>query len=70
VKEEGIMVTVNEQFLGGEGERMKALKDVSPWNLARALFQHPVRPAMTPTVYVDLRRGETLTYEDVIARRV
>lgn len=64
------MVTVNEQILAGEGGRMNALKDGSLWNLVRALLQRPARPAMTPTIYVPLRRGETLTHEDVIARKV
>lgn len=64
------MVALNEGLPGGEGERLNALKSVALWNLARLLRQRPGPPAMSPTIYVPVRRGEVLTYEDVVARRV
>ena len=63
------MVALNETVMG-VGFRVTG----SPGDALKARGASPITsmapPALRPTVYVPLKRGETLTYAEVVARKV
>ena len=63
------MVALNETVLGAGFRAMGSWRDELNARGA-APITGIAPPALRPTVYVPLKRGETLTYAEVVARKV
>lgn len=64
------MVTLNETLLKRRDGQADALWNVALRDPAGTMVRRSDRPAMSPTIFVPVRRGELLTHQDVVARRV
>lgn len=65
------MVALSET-VSGIGVRVSGNLGGNGWARLRAVqvVTGEVPPALQPTIYVPIKRGETLTYGEVVARKV
>ena len=66
------MVALNKQYQGtARGETMSLMVNALVSRIANVVARPGAdHPMLRPTVFIPVRRGENLTFQDVVARRV